>query len=328
MESIKCAICDKEVSGNNGTYIGIHVKRTHNISTDDYVKKYYRNLTADLKLEKCGFCDNEALPFIEVDHHKRIYSLSYNKGYFCNTMICKENISHLIFGVSYNKKQFEHIGSNSQYLSLLYKKSVEDVKYDKSKGFRELEWKCNLEHYVTRYGKQDGIKKYEERNKKISCANTLSWFIEKYGPDGKNKYEIFRKKKHKAFGPNKSVKSRIINYILDKNHVNYTEEFKYENEIGKNGAVDFYLPDNNLIIEYYGDYWHCNPKYYDENYYHKILKRFSYEIWDKDKKRINYLYEKVFNKKIAILILWESLDTLEEQIKIHLTSGQLKIIEP
>ena len=35
---------------------------------------------------------------------------------------------------------------------------------------------------------------------------------------------------------------------------------------------DIFLPDLNLIIEYFGDYWHCNPLKYDANYFNQKLK--------------------------------------------------------
>lgn len=316
MEKIKCLICGKEVT-NNSSYIGSHVKRIHNLLLLDYIKKYYKNLTIDFKLEKCGFCDKLAKPKVIVNHENKTYKSNYDNGYFCNTQECKENISLLIFNEPYNKKKFEHIGANSKFLSLLHKKTIDKVNYDKSKGFRDmsLTWKTNLENYVKKYGKEEGIKRYEERNKKIGRANTLGWYIEKYGEiEGLEKYDVFRKKKHKAFGPNKSIRSKIINNILDKNNISYIEEYKYVNEIEKNGALDFYIPELKIVIEYYGDYWHCNPKFYNENYYHKIMKRFAYEIWEKDKTRIDYLFNHEFKKNITILIIWESSKIIEEQL--------------
>ena len=58
----------------------------------------------------------------------------------------------------------------------------------------------------------------------------------------------------------------------------------------------------NKIIEYHGDYWHCNPIKYKENYYHSQQRKTAREIWDKDciKKQslINHNYE--------LLVVWES----------------------
>jgi len=38
------------------------------------------------------------------------------------------------------------------------------------------------------------------------------------------------------------------------------KQFYFNN---RNYFPDFYLPEFNLIIEIYGDYWHCNPKFFD-----------------------------------------------------------------
>jgi len=44
------------------------------------------------------------------------------------------------------------------------------------------------------------------------------------------------------------------------------------------------------------------------------MKRFAYEIWQKDKKRISYIFNKEFDKKVAILIIWESTKLTEESL--------------
>jgi G:T-mismatch repair DNA endonuclease (very short patch repair protein) len=312
MKDLKCLICGYAVT-NNGSYIGSHVKRKHGLLLNEYVTKYYENLTDNFIVEKCGFCDKEAITNFVIDHKTLTYKLNYDNGYWCQTCDCKDNISKLIFNNPYNKKQFEHIGANTTYLSLLYKKDIEKVKYDKSKGFRESNWTVTLENYVNKYGETEGKKLYLERNNKVGKANTLLYYEEKFGEiEGNIKYDEYRKRRHKYLGPTKSNKSKLINTILNKNLINYVEEYKYTNETKRNGSIDFYLTDYNIIIEYYGDYWHCNPNVYEKNYYHKILKRFAYEIWEKDKERINYIFEKEFKKNIAILIIWESTKFTEE----------------
>lgn len=46
---------------------------------------------------------------------------------------------------------------------------------------------------------------------------------------------------------------------------------------------DFLLVDHNVIIEYNGDYWHCNPKKYDKNFFNKKKSMYANELWEKDK---------------------------------------------
>jgi hypothetical protein len=38
----------------------------------------------------------------------------------------------------------------------------------------------------------------------------------------------------------------------------------------------------NKIIEYNGDFWHANPKIYDESFYNKVSKKSAKDIWNKE----------------------------------------------
>ena len=60
--------------------------------------------------------------------------------------------------------------------------------------------------------------------------------------------------------------SKSIQNFLDKFNIKYDIEHRINFENGR-CYIDFLL-DKNVFIECYGDYWHCNPQKYDENYYH------------------------------------------------------------
>lgn len=62
--------------------------------------------------------------------------------------------------------------------------------------------------------------------------------------------------------------------------------------------VDF---TNKKIIEYNGDFWHCNPKFYNESYINKVKQKTSKEIWEYDKIKNDYMENKVYN----VLVIWE-----------------------
>jgi len=54
-------------------------------------------------------------------------------------------------------------------------------------------------------------------------------------------------------------------------------------------------------IEYNGDYWHLNPKFYPETY----KSHYGYtakEIWEKDEQKIDFINSKGYD----VMILWES----------------------
>lgn len=68
--------------------------------------------------------------------------------------------------------------------------------------------------------------------------------------------------------------------------------------------VDFFDEDDSIIIEFYGDFWHANPKMYapDDLVNLPENKTEAKNIWEYDKKRIDFLKNLGYNK---IVIVWE-----------------------
>lgn len=65
---------------------------------------------------------------------------------------------------------------------------------------------------------------------------------------------------------------------------------------------DVFIPSLNLIIEYFGDYWHCNPKKYDSNYFNKKKGKFAWELWDYDNKKLELIKNYGYNLEVV----WEN----------------------
>jgi len=64
---------------------------------------------------------------------------------------------------------------------------------------------------------------------------------------------------------------------------------------------DFLLIDYNVIIEFNGDYWHCNPEKYDKNFLNKKKQLYAWELWERDKTK-KELAEK---KGYKFFTIWE-----------------------
>lgn len=75
---------------------------------------------------------------------------------------------------------------------------------------------------------------------------------------------------------------------------------------------DIYIPKLNLVIEYNGDYWHCNPKKYKEDYYHQVKGKTAKELWEYDKIKIDLVKGNGYNLEIV----WES-DLKEDHTLIY-----------
>jgi very-short-patch-repair endonuclease len=95
----------------------------------------------------------------------------------------------------------------------------------------------------------------------------------------------------------------IYNNILNKDGI-YFKELNTEYVISgeKTFIYDFLDKINKKIIEFNGDYWHCNPDKYNENYYHRHLKMYAKERWYNDNNR------KLITEKYGyqVLVIWES----------------------
>lgn len=69
-----------------------------------------------------------------------------------------------------------------------------------------------------------------------------------------------------------------------------------------NLKYDMLIKGKNIIIEYNGDYWHCNPKKYKEYYFNQKKQKYAHELWEQDKIK-KELAEKNGYK---LFIIWES----------------------
>ena len=65
--------------------------------------------------------------------------------------------------------------------------------------------------------------------------------------------------------------------------------------------VDIISDELKLVIEYNGDYWHCNPKFYDASYMHPKKKITAKNIWNYDKRKIDVLKKAGYHP----IVVWE-----------------------
>ncbi len=336
--AIRCLICDSQI-GERICDISRHVKK-HNISLHEYIYKNYTLI--DGKIEKCSFCENDAKPILNIKHEKKEYSLSYD-GYLCEKQECKNNISLEILGIEYESKKYEKIGSKTEYLVKLYridKEAAKSMKYRPpkekfnckleqfQKKYGDIEgeirynkridgiiknhagnkFPCTLGNFINKFGLEIGTEKYNKRCERISYTSSLDFFIDRYGYEKGNEIWI---KKFKQIKTSKS--SLYIKKLLEDLNIKFRTE---ENINGK--FVDYYLPDFDICIEYFGNYWHMNPKIYESTEYNKRLKKFAHEKWSDDYSRI----EKIRQNCRGIIIIWES--TKIDQTILEKTINDIK----
>jgi len=97
------------------------------------------------------------------------------------------------------------------------------------------------------------------------------------------------------FSISSSGETEFINEVIKPLGIEY-EEQHYLKEIKQ--YCDIYIPSKNLIIEYDGDFWHCNPEKYPDG------PKYDYQAKHIEKDKIKNTYCKENN--IGILRIWES----------------------
>lgn len=96
------------------------------------------------------------------------------------------------------------------------------------------------------------------------------------------------------YSPRTNIEVHVAE-CLDRLNVKYIEQSTHAEKY----RVDFYLPDFNLIIEAYGDYWHGNPRKYAPS--SELMTCIAEEKWGQDYSRINAIIKEGHD----VLILWE-----------------------
>ena len=87
-----------------------------------------------------------------------------------------------------------------------------------------------------------------------------------------------------------------VERILKKIGYNVTNEFLIEDK-----PYDMYVPNLNLIIEYYGDRWHYHKSKYPADFYDHVKNQFAWQKWHKDKNKINVAKQKGY----GVIIIWQ-----------------------
>jgi G:T-mismatch repair DNA endonuclease (very short patch repair protein) len=113
------------------------------------------------------------------------------------------------------------------------------------------------------------------------------------------------------------AENEIVNF-LKQNNINVKQQFIID---GSTYMYDICVPEKNIIIEYNGDYWHANPKYYDKQYFNKSSELIAEDIWKRDKLKQQH----ATNNNFSVIVIWEdeysnnkekTLNNLLERIKL------------
>jgi uncharacterized C2H2 Zn-finger protein len=276
MEIFKCCICEKIFSGIKG--LSRHVGNSHkNIMSQELYFNQFVKKVGDPD-GKCLWCGTN-LDFIGIGQGYKKFC--YNKE--CNVKWYNNNSDRMKkFKNSFNET---HKNKDVTWTQIGYwlKKGFSEEESKKKIEDKKEEIKFTLKNCIKWYGEFDGPIKFKERQEKwIKTMRT------------KSSEEISRINRLKVYSDFFQSKAELELIKI----LNLESCFVIPD--GDSGYV-FDMRKNNKLIEYNGDFWHCNPKIYERNYFNKRLKMFSWQKWEKDEIKSNYAKEKGYE----ILIIWE-----------------------
>jgi len=162
-----------------------------------------------------------------------------------------------------------------------------------NKGFSKEEAKIKLEERqstftlkkcIKKYGEVEGTKKFNTRQTK--WKKSLHENFAKYGD---------------SRSPSSKFASSIITELCKHLKIEVPKKEKWIHDVENDRAYSYDFTYKKKIIEFNGDYWHCNPLCYESGYFHKSKGLSAKEIWEYDNIKITlpikYDYE--------VLVIWE-----------------------
>lgn len=162
-------------------------------------------------------------------------------------------------------------------------------------SYKNRQTTFSLETCVSKYGEEIGFDIWRERNirwsKKIEAKYKNGEFTKFRNHNYSNAELKFIEKILNEFKPTKPFYSALSGN---------RQFFRYFKEDGITHSYDFVY--DKKIIEFNGDYWHCNPNKYKPEYFHTVQKCTAQEKWNADKKKLDLIKKAGYN----VLVIWES----------------------
>ena len=226
---------------------------------------------------------------------KNVFQSEVIKNRILNTMRNKYNVDNPSQSSEIQKKKIETFIKHYNTTHPLKCKSIKDKvratneeRYggpapmcDKSVQ-RKMEKTCEFRYGGIGFASEELAKKSIETTVKIYGKTPIELGHEAVKIISKSKSEI-----------------ELDNYVST--ICNCEIEFNCRTILKNDRELDIYIPSKNLAIEFNGDYWHMNPRLYDESYYNSQSQCTAKEKWEYDKLK----REECQSLGIKLIVVWE-----------------------
>lgn len=265
----------KHSKENNYQCEEFYLKRGANIEEAKQLKKEKLDIVIPKIVKKISG-QNNGMSASNRTEQQRKESSPFSKEFYIKRGLQEEDRKKFNDDVSKNRSY------NTKLSYYINQGLSEEEAYLKLK---ERQSTFTLEKCIEKYGEEIGHIKYTERQEK--------WLKKLYenfqnNGDGRSKQSFFAK----------IIITEICKYFDIS--IPKKEYYIYDKENKRAYAYDFNY--NYHVIEFNGDYWHCNPKLYSDDFINKVKQKTAKEIWEYDNIKCK-LAEKYNNK---VLVIWES----------------------
>lgn len=191
-------------------------------------------------------------------------------------------------------------------------RNTNQIKYWIKKGYSDEEAKqkvserqstFTLEKCISKYGEEEGTKRYIERQKNWSAK-----VEEQYRQGLFSKIPLTQNSSIFSKFEKDMVDSIIDELNLDLNiydincYKNSQLQLSNVNEGCNNKIFSYDFKFGNKIIEFNGDFWHMNPDIYDSDYCHPYTNLSAEEKWNFDEIKLECAIKNGYD----VLTIWES----------------------
>ena len=174
-----------------------------------------------------------------------------------------------------------------------WKNKYEDIETAVEK-YKERQRTFTIDKCIKKYGEEKGIKVWQKRNRewgeKINDMYKNGDFVK----FSKNNYSNLELEFIQKIVDNLKCKNKYYSALDGKQFFRYFPSQKITH------SYDFVI--DNKIIEFHGDYWHCNPNTYEPAYIHKVIGTTAKDIWESDKNKKSLIEQEGF----LVMVIWES----------------------
>jgi len=280
MKTIKCAFCGKEKN-----LIDSRAKK------EKYCSVKCANKHQGLLGIKGG--DRSSLAYLYKIYDKKTAAAKYKQH---GENISKTNTGRpsKLKGTKWNgdKNKMSMIIQNTEYHKNIKNKDFDDIYGSgaKQKLSKRMKGVFTLSWFIKKYGDSQGKIKYQERIDNIKSTT----YFKKYNKTNKNNYSKI----------SQELFWKLYKELNLKEHKVYFAELNHEYGCGTCKNFDFVDNTQKKVIEYHGDNFHANPKFFEENAkphpYNKEIT--AKEMWLFDKNKQNAAIKKGYK----IIEIWHS----------------------